>query len=74
MMRLMMANIHRQAAQCSLACVPVILGSHTKDISDFSDIERFVATLTRSADIKTVTLTEIAHGLRNGTLTVRAAA
>ena len=37
-------------------------------------IERFVATLTRSADIKTVTLTEIAHGLRNGTLTVRAAA
>ena len=74
MMRLMMANIHRQAAQCSLACVPVILGSHTKDISDFSDIERFVATLTRSADIKTVTLTEIAHGLRNGTLKVRAAA
>ena len=74
MMRLMMVNIRRQGVQCGLARVPVILENHTKDISDFSDIERFVATLTRSADIKTVTLTEIAHGLRNGTLTVRAAA
>lgn len=43
------------------------------DILDFSHIERFVATLMRSPDLKVVTLTEIAHGLRNGAFKVRTA-
>jgi hypothetical protein len=73
MMREMMLHIRRQAARSGLARVPVILENHTKDIRDFSDIERFVADVARSQDVKTVTLTEIAYGLRNGTFGARAA-
>ena len=73
MMRRMMANIRRQAARSGLARVPVILENHTKDIHDFSDIERFVAAVVRSQDVKTVTLTEIADALRNGTFKPRTA-
>jgi hypothetical protein len=73
MMRQMMSHIRRQAAKAGLAGVPVILENHTKDIHDFSDIEHFVAEVARSQDVKTVTLTEIAHGLRNGTFKARAA-
>ena len=73
MMRQMMAHIHKQAARSGLPSIPIILENHTKDIRDFSDIERFVADVARSPDVKTVTLTEIAHGLRNGTFKARAA-
>jgi len=73
MMRRMMANIRRQAARSGLVRVPVILENHTKDIHDFSDIERFVAAVVRSQDVKTVTLTEIADALRNGTFKPRTA-
>jgi hypothetical protein len=73
MMRQMMAHIRRQAAKSGLPSVPVILENHTKDIHDFSDIERFVADVALSPDVKTVTLTEIADGLRNGTFKARAA-
>jgi hypothetical protein len=73
MMRRMMSHIRRQAAKSGLAHVPVILENHTKDIHDFSDIERFVAHVARSRDVKTVTATEIADGLRNGTFKARAA-
>jgi hypothetical protein len=73
MMRQMMAHIRRQAARSGLSEVPVILENHTKDIHDFSDIARFVADVVSSPDLKTVTLTEIAHGLRNGTFKARAA-
>ena len=70
MMCRMMANIRDQAAKSGLARVPVILENHTKDILDFSHIERFTATFTHSPDVKTVTLTDIAHGLRDGTFKV----
>jgi len=73
MMRQMMVHIRRQAARSRLPHVPVILENHTKDICDFSDVERFVADVARSPDVKTVTLTEVANGLRNGTFKARAA-
>jgi len=73
MMRQMMAHIRRQAARSGLPNVPVILENHTKDIHDFSDIERFVAEVALSPDVKTVTLTEIANGLRSGIFKARAA-
>jgi hypothetical protein len=73
MMRQMMVRIRGQAARSGLPNVPIILENHTKDILDFSDIERFVADVAFSPDIKTATLTEIAHGLRDGTFKARAA-
>lgn len=73
MMRRMMENIRRQAARSGLPRVPVILANHTKDITDFTDIEKFVADVAHSPDVKPVTLTEIADGLRNGTFKTRTA-
>ncbi len=73
MMCRMMVNIRRRAATSGLTDVPVILENHTKDISNFSDIERFAATVARSADLRTVTLTEIASGLRYGIFKARTA-
>ncbi len=73
MMRQMMVHIRREAARSGLSDVPVILENHTKDIHDFSDIQRFVADVAVSPDVKTITLTEIAHGLRDGTFKARAA-
>jgi hypothetical protein len=73
MMCRMMAHIRSQASHSGLPCIPVILENHTKDIYDFSDIERFVADVARSPDVKTITLAGIAHGLRNGTFQVRTA-
>jgi len=73
MMCRMMAHIRKQASHSGLPRVPVILENHTKDIYDFSDIERFVADLARAPDVKTITLTEVARGLRNGTFQVRTA-
>jgi hypothetical protein len=73
MMRQMMVHIRKEAARSGLPDVPVILENHTKDIHDFSDIERFVADVAGSPDVKTVTLTEISYGLRNGTFKARAA-
>jgi hypothetical protein len=73
MMHQMMVHIRRQAARSGLPNVPVILENHTKDLHDFSDIERFVADVALSPDVKTITLTEIAHGLRNRTFKARTA-
>jgi len=52
-------NIRRQATRSGLPCVPVILENHTKDITDFTDIEKFVADVAYSPDVKTVTLTRL---------------
>jgi hypothetical protein len=73
MMCRMMEHIRRRAARSGLSRLPVILENHTKDIYDFSDIQRFVADVASSQDIKTVTLTEIANGLRDDTFKVRTA-
>jgi hypothetical protein len=73
MMRQMMKHIRRQAARSGLPDVPVILENHTKDVHDFTDVQRFVADVAVSPDVRTVTLTEIAHGLRNGTFKARTA-
>jgi hypothetical protein len=67
----MLASIRRRARQSGLADVPVILENHTKDLGDFSDIERFVADVAQAPDIKCVTLTEIARELQRGRFAIK---
>jgi len=62
----MLDSIRRRARAARVDALPVILENHTKDIQDFSHIERFVATVAAAADIKCVTLTEIGRDLRAG--------
>ena len=67
----MLSSIRRRAGRSGLQNVPVVLENHTKDIRDFSDIERFLETAVPSTDIKFLTLTELATKLREGFFPVR---
>jgi hypothetical protein len=73
LMREMLESIRRRARASGLADVPIILENHTKDIQDFSDIERFVAEVAKAPDIKCVTLTQLAHDLQLGKFAIRTA-
>ena len=70
LMREMLSSIRRRARASKLTNIPVILANHTKDIRNFDDIERFVSDIATAHDIKCVTLTEVVHGLRNGTFEI----
>ncbi|HEX8847655.1 MAG TPA: hypothetical protein VF791_23640 [Pyrinomonadaceae bacterium] len=70
----MLKSIRRRARASGLAQVPVILENHTKDIQDFSHIERFVKDVSQAEDIKCLTLTELATELQGGRFKIRTAA
>jgi hypothetical protein len=69
----MLASIRRRARASGLKEVPVILENHTKDVQDFSHIERFVADVARAEDVVCLTLTELAEGLQGGKFQIRTA-
>jgi len=72
-MREMLSSIRRRVKAAAIGPVPVILENHTKDIRDFSHIERFVAEVAQASDIRCVTLTEIAQKIREGTFVIKTA-
>jgi len=72
-MREMLSSIRRRAKAAAIGPVPVILENHTKDIRDFSHIERFVADVAQASDIRCVTLTEIAQKIREGAFVIKTA-
>lgn len=74
LLREMLASIRRRAQRTGLSEVPIILENHTKDIQDFSHIERFIEDVARSSDIKCLTLTELATELQKGRFQIRMAA
>jgi len=69
----MLASIRRRATASGLEHVPVILENHTKDIRDFSHIERFVKDVSQASDIKCVTLGDLAKDLSKGKFQIRTA-
>jgi hypothetical protein len=73
LLREMLSSIRRRARASGLDSVPVILENHTKDIRDFSDIERFIKDVSQASDIKCLTLTELAKDLQNGKFQIRTA-
>jgi len=50
-----------------------VLTNHPKDIRDLSALERFVGEMSRAADIKFLTLTELAGNLQSGEFQIRTA-
>ncbi|HKQ52581.1 MAG TPA: hypothetical protein VJT74_09445 [Pyrinomonadaceae bacterium] len=74
LLREMLASIRRRARASGLKEVPVILENHTKDVQDFSHIERFIGDVARAEDVVCLTLTELAEGLRDKKFQVRTAA
>src|SRR5436190_3977784 len=69
----MLTSIRERARKSGLSEVPVILENHTKDVKDFSDIKRFLSDVSRSSDIKCLTLTELASKLSSGAFSIRTA-
>ncbi|HVF56890.1 MAG TPA: hypothetical protein VM934_12125 [Pyrinomonadaceae bacterium] len=63
--------VRRRARATGLRELPVILTNHTKDVQDFSPIERFVAAASKADDIEFVTLAQLADKLRRGEFAVR---
>jgi len=60
----MLDSIRKRSRASGLTDVPVVLENHTKDIQNFSDLERFLEKAAESSDIKFVTLTELANNLK----------
>jgi hypothetical protein len=60
----MLDSIRKRARASGLADVPVVLENHTKDLHDFSDLERFLEKAVESSDVKFITLTELAKNLK----------
>ena len=73
LMREMLFSIRQRAQASRLAQVPVVLTNHPKDIRDLAAIERFVAEVSQSEDIRFITLSELAGKLRSGEFQVRTA-
>lgn len=67
----MLDSIRRRARASGLKDVPVILENHTKDLRDFSHIDRFVSDVSQASDIRCVTLTELAHDLQSGVFEIK---
>jgi hypothetical protein len=67
----MLESIRRRARESGLSEVPVVLENHTKDIQDFSDIERFVRDVSRADDIRFITLRDLARELEAGRFHVK---
>lgn len=73
-LREMIGAMRRRARASGLAEVPVILTNHSKYITDFAPVERFLAESAAADDIEFVTLSDIAAKLRAGDFPVRTAA
>jgi hypothetical protein len=69
----MLESIRRRALRSGQAALPVILENHTKDVRDFSHIERFIDEASGAADIRCVTLTELARELQQGRFRIKTA-
>jgi hypothetical protein len=61
----MLDSIRKRSRASGLTDVPVVLENHTKDLHNFSDLERFLKKAVESSDIRFVTLTELAADLKH---------
>ena len=64
-------NIRTQARASGMRHGPAVLASHSKDIHNFPDIDRFWSDVSRADDLCCVTLTDLARKLTDGALPVR---
>lgn len=60
----MLDSIRKRSRASGLTNVPVVLENHTKDLQNFSDLERFLEKAVESSDVRFVTLSELATDLK----------
>ena len=61
----MLDSIRKRSRASGLTDVPVVLENHTKDLHNFSDLERFLEKAVESPDVRFITLTELARNLKD---------
>jgi hypothetical protein len=74
LLREMLQSIRDRAKRSGLAEVPVILTNHSKDIRDFTPIERFIGEAAQADEIEFLTLTDFARKLQAGVFPIKCAA
>jgi hypothetical protein len=60
----MLDSIRKRSRASGVTEIPVVLENHTKDLQNFSDLERFLEKAVASSDIRFITLTELARNLK----------
>jgi len=60
----MLDSIRKRSRASGLTDIPVVLENHTKDLQNFSDLEKFLEKAVESSDVKFITLTELAGKLK----------
>lgn len=73
LMKEMLDSIRRRAQATELPEVPVIIANHSKDIKDFSAIERFIDDAAQAEDLRFITQTELVERLERGVFPIRKA-
>lgn len=61
----MLDSIRKRSRASGLTDVPVVLENHTKDLQNFSDLERFLEKTAAGPDVKFITLTELGRNLKH---------
>jgi hypothetical protein len=69
----MVRAIRARARASGLRELPIILTNHSKNISDFSHIERFLADVAEAQDMQFATLTDLARKLEAGDFPIKTA-
>ena len=69
----MVRAIRVRAHASGLPELPIILTNHSKNISDFSHIERFLADVAQAEDMQFATLTDLARRLEAGDFPIKTA-
>lgn len=62
----MVSSMRRVARRRNVASVPIILENHSKNITNFDDIQRFAEYVSQQADLEVITLQELARRLEAG--------
>ncbi len=73
LLKRMFESARQRAQQTGQKEVPVVFTNHTKDVSSFRDIERFVRDLSKRDDVRPATGSQIAKMLCEGKFEVRTA-
>lgn len=69
----MLRAIRAQARASGLRELPIILTNHSKNVRDFSHIERFLADVAEAEDMQFATLTDVARKLEAGDFPIKTA-
>ncbi|MDP7358608.1 MAG: hypothetical protein QF828_09325 [Pseudomonadales bacterium] len=73
LMKHMLDTIRERSTAYNADVLPIILENHTKNVKDWSDIERFAKYLAKQDDIDVITLAETAKLIQNGKINIRTA-